>query len=485
MIVAAAVGRVFDFTHLPDYGEGTVLAAVDRMRHESLSTRWLEEPPYTLCPYGPVYYWAAAGVTRLTGLEHTLVPGRLVSLAATLATVGLLIWAVRRAAGSLAMGLLIASLFLTTPVIRGWGVVYRVDALATLMAVGAYLLAEQGGRARERFASAVSGPRAPASGTWAAWLVASAVCVAAGSLVKQTVALAALPIFLWLLVHKRRWAALGYAALVAVLGIAAWWIVDRLSGGYHVSCAVKGHMGHMSLAYGFWKGYDFLFIPLTLLGLASVLFLAVGRPWAVARSLYALGFLVSTAVATVLSGRQGSAACYFMEALSLAGLAAGAIALHALARRNAARAAWAAAFLSVLLTLPEFQALRRQGRDWSIRPYASELVESKLGARPGDWVLADGQHLDAASRAGLIPALNDSFFMRLSVEADRMDPQPLLDAMQDGRIAWLILRRSTDDHVAQINTISQKWPAEVARAMQRLYEPVASGEEIFLYRRRP
>ncbi len=480
VIVAAAAGRVFDFTHLPDYGEGTVLAAVERMQQEPLAPRWIEEPPYTLCPYGPVYYWAASGATRLLGLEHTLVPGRLVSLAATLVTVGLLIWAVRRAAGSLAMGLVIAALFLTTPVIRGWGVVYRVDALATLMALSAYLLAECGGRVRQ-------GDEAPAASAPAAWdwgLVGSAVCIAAGSLVKQTVALAALPIFLWLLVHQRRRAALGYAVLVAVLGIAGWWIVDRISGGYHLSCAVKGHMGHMSLAYGFWKGYDFLFIPLASLGMASVLFLAVGRPWAVLRSLYTLGFLVSTAIATVLSGRQGSAACYFMEALCLAGLAAGAIALHALVRRHAGRAAWTAALLSVLLALPELQALRRQGRDWSIRPYASALVEAKLHARPGDWVLADGQHLDAALRAGLTPALNDSFFMRLSVEAQRMSPQALLDAMQDGRVGWLILRRPTEEHVAQVGTISQKWPAEVARAMQRLYEPVANGEELFLYHRR-
>jgi len=461
VIVAAYVGRAFDFRRLPDYGEGTVLAAVERLRQAGPSPEWIAGPPYTFCPYGPIYYWATAGATALLGWEHTLVPGRLVSLAATLAAAALIVIAVRRAAGSLVMGLLASAMYLTTSIAHHWAAAHRVDALATLLALAAYVSAALGG--------------------WA--LAASALCVAAGSLVKQTVALSAVPIFLWLVVQKRYKAALGYAALVTVLGVAGWLLVDRSSGGYYLACSVKGHLGKMSLVYGFWKGYDSLFTLPGMVATVLVVWLAVARPWMLARSLWVLAFIVSTATATLLASRRGSATCYFLEASALAAIAIGAIGLRRLVRRNACRAAVAAALVTVAVAMPDLYLLCREGIHLEAVPYASPLVEDRLQGHRGDWALADGYHLDAALRAGLVPALNDSFFLRMSVEAGRQSPQPLVEAMEDGRIRWLILRLSAEEHVEQIGTISQKWPAAVAQAMQRLYVLEASGDDVYLYRR--
>ena len=60
----AALGRVFA-EQLPDYGEGTVLAMVERIRREPIERSWLEQEPYTLTSYGPAYYYALLGANRL------------------------------------------------------------------------------------------------------------------------------------------------------------------------------------------------------------------------------------------------------------------------------------------------------------------------------------------------------------------------------------------------------------------------------------
>jgi len=130
------------------------------------------------------------------------------------------------------------------------------------------------------------------------------------------------------------------------------------------------------------------------------------------------------------------------------------------------------------------QSLRRQGRHWDVKPYASELLASKLPSQPGDWVLADGQHMDAVTRAGLVPAVNDSFFFRLSVEGGRTNARQLIEAAQDGRIRWLILRRPLEEHLHQVGTASQKWPAALLDAMQQQFQRIASDEGIFVYGRR-
>src|SRR5579864_7201074 len=43
---------VFDLNH-KSYGEGPILAMVERMRSEEISAAWMNQPPYTLSCYGP------------------------------------------------------------------------------------------------------------------------------------------------------------------------------------------------------------------------------------------------------------------------------------------------------------------------------------------------------------------------------------------------------------------------------------------------
>ncbi len=285
LTVACALLRVFDSSRPGDYGEGTILAMVERMQEESISAAWLDGPVYTLSFYGPGYYRAVQAVTAVTPWRHTLIPGRLVSLLATLATAALITLIVWRGTGSCELGMAAALIFLVSPIVYAWGTPHRVDPLATLFAIGAYLAI---GHRRH--------------GVWG-----SAVCVAAGSLVKQTVALTALPIFLYLLLARRYKAGLWYAILVAVLGIVSWFVLDAISGGYFLATAIQGNLGTMWPTQGFWAGYAFLCTPLGLIASIVVVYRFVERPAAITESVYAIGFVMSTLLAALLSCKEGAA----------------------------------------------------------------------------------------------------------------------------------------------------------------------------------
>ena len=129
-------------------------------------------------------------------LQRTLIPGRLVSVAAAFLTAVVIVIVVGRRTASAACGLTAGVLYVGYPIIAYWFHDYRVDALACFFAVAAYAV-----------------PDLPRRG-----LLASALLVVVGSVVKQTVALAAVPVFIHLLLVGRRRDALFYLGGVAALG---------------------------------------------------------------------------------------------------------------------------------------------------------------------------------------------------------------------------------------------------------------------------
>jgi hypothetical protein len=483
-VVGSAVLRVFDFGHPGDYGEGPVLGMVRRVAVEPISARWLDGPPYTLSCYGPGYYWAVASAAAVLPWPDTLIPGRLVSLLATLATAALVGMAVGRStwasegtvpifvstkmglsplpqAGEL--GLATALAFLASPIVHAWGTPHRVDPLATLFAVGAYL--------------AVARPRHG--------IVASAACVVIGSLVKQTVALAAVPIFCYLLLSRRYRDAAKYALAVAVPGAAVWLALDWQSGGYFLASAVHGNLGAMFPGQGFWAGHAFLATPLGTVAGLLVAWRFVRRPAAMVSgdgSLWCLGFVLNTLFASILSAKEGAAANYFLEASALGALVIGRFGLGTLWSRAEGRTLAVVALVALILAAPDVRFIRERGLRLDRRPFGSAVVAGRL--RSGGGALADGQLVPAVLHAGQTPLVNDPFVFRLMVEQGRIDAAPLVDAIERGDVRWLVLKQTLAAHREHVGRVDQKWPAAVLDAMEEHYVLAASGDEVYLYRRR-
>jgi hypothetical protein len=460
VMAAAYLLRVFDFRQPSDQGEGTVLVMVQRMGSQRISPDWLRGPVYTATPYGPGYYWVVRAAAAVLPWHHGLIPGRLASLAASLALAGLVGWAVRRKTRSVELGLLSAMLFLASPVVQAWATPYRVDPLAVLLAVSSYLLVDR--------------PR------WG--LFAAAAAIACGSLVKQTVALTALPLFLYLLLGRRYQAAALFGLLVAAMGALAWTVLNWATEGFFFATSVRGNLNTMSLRHGFWWGYDFLCTPLAIAAVTALALVLVKEPRRWAGSVFTVGFPVATLITGLLACKEGSSASYFLEATALGAVVAGSEGLAFFWSLHRGRAAIAALFLALTLTAPDYRFIRQHGLRLDQAPYGSQFIASRLEAKPGAHILADGQYLPAALENGYVPLMNDPFFFRELSDNGGWKPDGVVRSLERGEVEYLFLKRPIESHREQVGSMSQKWPTAILEAMQRYYRLEQSDEDLFVYK---
>jgi len=143
------------------------------------------QPSYAFVayPYGPVYFYACAALSAIIGLGFT--PLRLVSLAASAGTVLLIFLLVKSRSRRLDVALIAAGLYAATYVLSGtWFEVARVDALFLFFFIAAaFLLGTRSARWPD---------------------VAAGLLLALSCLTKQTLAVLAGPLMLWLAVEDWR-----------------------------------------------------------------------------------------------------------------------------------------------------------------------------------------------------------------------------------------------------------------------------------------
>ncbi|WP_238613494.1 hypothetical protein [Candidatus Oscillochloris fontis] len=145
---------LFGFAFPLDYGEGPLLAQVERLRTGVPIWHLYADPslpPFLIINYPPLYLLLATALSYLTG--SVLLAGRLISLFAALAAVLALARLARptpastqREAALLALGL--SLLLLCVPVIREWAALMRVDMLG--LALGLWAVVALGSPAAPR-----------------------------------------------------------------------------------------------------------------------------------------------------------------------------------------------------------------------------------------------------------------------------------------------------------------------------------------------
>ncbi len=443
------------------YGEGPIVAFAERMRSEPISEAWMHEPPYTLSCYGPAYYWATNVVADLGGWHNSLIPGRLVSLVAALTAAGLAAAAAWRHTRNIDLGLLAAILFLVSLPVNEWLPYARVDMLAIAFSAAAYL----------------------AVGTHRWELGTSALLIVVGSLVKPTVALTALPIAAHLLITRRHRDAVFYVSIVIVAGALAWGVVQWASRGYFLTAVLLGNRNPLYLWRSYLYTHQFLISPLAVGALGVVAWRLIASPQQFVRSLFGLGFVSSLAIAIVLVGKRGSEINYFLEPALLAGLAIAVDGAAWLSMLDANRTRLAVGLLSVVLAVPNVREIRQQFRAPAKESPSYETARHWLSDEPADAdLLADGRMVDVALAAGRRPWLNDSFLYMLLVDNGTLDSAPLMERLRDGRIKWLLLRKTIAEHQEAIESKTDCWPLEVIESFPRFYELVDESDGLYVYR---
>jgi hypothetical protein len=385
-----------------------------------------------------------------------------VSLAATLTIAALTAWVATRQTRSFDWGLLASLVFLASPTVAYWLPYARVDMLALLASLGAYA----------------------AIGTKTRSVVAAAALVAAGSLVKPTAALSALPIVAHLAACRRWRDALVFALFVGAFAAAAWSAVQWSSGGFFLTAVLSGNRNKMIPWRGYSYGYQFLASPLGTSATIVAVYLWVTEPAKTVRSLWCLGFLLSFGTSVVTVCKHGSDQNYFLETALLASMvvASGAAALAAVAPR---RTLVALGGLALVLALPSLRECRLLARTLGKPCEEFARVQELLRDEPADvGLLADGECVDVALAAGHRPWVNDSFLYMLLVGNGTLDERELVKAIRLGRIKWLLMHSTVEDHREKKSRTSQVWPSRAIDAMQRHYELVEHVGETYVYRHR-
>jgi 4-amino-4-deoxy-L-arabinose transferase-like glycosyltransferase len=378
--------RVVPFIYPLDYGEGPLLDQVLRLaRFENIYSADLSQPPFTVANYPPLFVALQVPFAWLFGPAFWY--GRLLAaLAALVAALacGLTVFALT---GRRAGGVVSAVLLLSLPYILHWSPLNRVDSLALgLSCAGLAVLARWHASPRGR--------------------VAAAILILAAIFTRQSYGLAApLAAFVFLWRQQRLAAALRFAAVIAVAGLALLAALTLATGGGFFFNIVTANVNPFS-----WEPVErytkeiaeHLAIVLAGCGLFCLAGWFRGRAWWMIAP-YALGATISA----ITVGKSGSNVNYLFELMAAFSLACG-----ALVAWLDARSPW--------LTWAPLVALALQAQ--SLAPWTSEDYYDRNMAKVNDQAAI--AQLAAVVRSTEGPILADEYMGLLPLAGRPLIYQP-------------------------------------------------------------
>ncbi|MCL6647588.1 MAG: hypothetical protein K6U89_04575 [Chloroflexi bacterium] len=414
------------------YGEGIVLGQALAVATGRPLYPPLGEPPYSVTAYPPLYYLAVATLLPVTG--PSLVPGRLLSLAALALAAALVALAVTPLAGG-RWGLLAASLFLAQPAAAEWAGLHRVDSLALAFALAGLLLAS-----RSRLGLA-------------------ALALTLSVLTKQTYLAAPLAVPLWLVCNGRWREAARFSVTVLGLVSGGVLLLQHLSDGQFLRHIVGANLNpYFPTLVLAWLGWAAVVSGPLLLG-AVLGLIVLPRRWLLWK-LYLLASLPNI----LALGKEGASFNYWFEPLAAAAvLTAGVLALL-LVRWPRLAAASAVALLVTLLPAAaatarvSSAAVVQAGTD---RPHVEQAVQFVRDV-PGEVLSED---LAIPVLAGKPVAFEYVIFTILWAEG-AWSAEPLIEDVAAGRYPYLLLLGDDDPLAGDCRC----FPPPVWQALQQHYQ---------------
>ena len=425
-----------------DYGEGVVLAGALRVAQGQSLYPPVKGVPYVIDPWGPVLYLLLAAPARIFGASF--VAPRLLSAAATLASTLFLFLLLRLWTRSRKVALIFSLLYLSLPVIRVWSWLLRPDHFGIAFSLaGIYLFAAR--------------PRR--------WLVAACLFVAA-AFIKPTFIAAPLAVFLYLLAQKQRSRALGFAICTAGMGLAAFAIMQGLTGGAFAFHFLRTHPGY---ALAHFVGMTALvvwgFPALDLLG-----WIFVAQSLWRSRYLLPVLYFCTSKLVTLSSGNEGASGNHFLEWAATLCLVAG-VAYDCLSRQQPRRVynqlacnlavvgvvaslmvffplvfmPWQRLDQKIDLALLEYSPIRGQfagllrtadPRD-SMCPELQAFLRRQVGSR------ALSENVGTALLSGKRLLVSEPFIYRQLVSRSELSAEPLAAMIRSRQVDFIILNQET------------------------------------------
>lgn len=457
------IQKTIPFPYGLDYGEGPLLDQSVRLtKFENIYQTDLENPPYTITNYPPVFPVLQAPFVWLFGPQ--LWYGRLISAISFILT-GLFIALITLKLTKSRIAALLSGLtFLILPYPSFWSIVARVDTLALMLNVaGLYVLvADTENRSN---------------------LIWGAVLLVASVYTKQSYGFAApFTAFLFLIKDKPRRRAFEFAGWMALIGLGLLLILNIITNGgffFHIFTAnvnpfhwetVVHYKDEMMDHFGlfFWLG------GLYILG-------GIWRPirqnvWWLAAPYFFTAILVSITV-----GKEGSYVNYFYELSAALALIIGAlIGLSG----NKANYRWVQLIMLILLFFPITGAINLTVDDYSSRhdgrmlhEYGLMKLENLIGEVDGN-VLAD-EFMSMVITSGK-PLIYQPFEYKMLTYGDVWDQTAFIESINNKEYDLILLYdpQGWDSRNA-------RWTPEQLAAIEENYRRYRQTAETSVYYPRP
>jgi hypothetical protein len=421
------------------YGESILYDHARRVLEGAPLYQPIDQLPYTVASYTPLFYWLAAGSQWLFGAG--LAPGRALALIALLAATALVGCLAAAEGRGVRTGVVASLVFLAlgAPGSGGipWTALYKEDNLSLALALGSLLVLARG-------------PRVPLAIGGAGLLAALAI------LTKQTYAAIVLAEAAWIGWRQRRLAAVFVlCAFGPVVALAA--VLEATTGAF-IASTVFANLNPLRMD---WLSSNLMLLALFQAGpvLAGVIGLLSGnRRTAGFQSLLLLGWAGGAVQALAIAKLGGASNHWLAFAAVGAVLAARAIVPKAeLSRPHVSHWLAAAAFavgLSAVAPIASTTWLSSGHTLFSStesRRQMDQLVERTRAS--SDLVLADP--VDVLVLAGKHP-LFEPLLLSTFVADGRWDVRPLVDSVCTQRLGLVVVDRP----ISQLD-----WPAPLREAV--------------------
>jgi hypothetical protein len=408
---------VLDFPYPIDYGEGPLLDQVARLAiFQNLYQNDISNPPYTITNYPPVYPLVQVPFYWIFGPE--LWYGRIISLLGVFTAAVFIGLTVYSLSGSIAGGILSATLLPIFPFVLHWAPLTRVDSLALgLSWAGIFILVRWGNQRRG--------------------IIWAAVFLVAAIFTRQSYGLAApLAGFVYLLREVPRKRAFYFAGYTAVFGFIVFLILMLLSKGgffFHIVTAnVNPFDWDTVTRYRLELTENLPYIMFG--GAAFIVSGILSRP-----KIWWLGvpYLIGATVSAVTIGKDGSNVNYLYELSAALCLTTGAIIAWP-GRRHLLSA------LLVLLLIPQINLMV----DWSLSDHYNRAMGkirfkaeifrmAVLIEETGGPALAD--EYMAMLPLGNLPIVYQPFEYKMLQEAGVWDETPFIRSIENKEFALILL----------------------------------------------
>jgi hypothetical protein len=461
------IGLFSPFEH--DYAESVVYDQAARLLHGQALYQPLNQPPFTVNPYTPLYAVLVAGLRAVLG--DGFIWGRALSLVCGLTAAGCVARLTWRTAGSTAAALLAAVMYLALGFVPGlpWFGLYRVDTLGVALSFATIVVLAEG----------TSGKHVVLAGLLAGLAI----------LTKQTFVAALLAGCVWLLWIDRRKAILLIGAALLLIGFTA--AVLELTTGAFLANTVGANINPFRADLFLQLGGTFLSTQLLPL-LLAIYYLLRMRPWSGSAGRLLVCYWAASALTLSGLGKVGAATNYWIEfagstsILATLGLWTAWQETRALRARFAPKLVLYAAMLYSLLIVSSggIQSTLASATfiaDWR-REYGTEFAEliARIAREPREVLSEPMDVVVLANRPMLFEPLNYTLLWSANV----WDAQPLVDRICAGEIGMLVLVNRIDELPQQVIGGYELWPPPLTTALQEtmIFDSWQAGRFVYVPR---